>query len=854
MDIVRHLLIIYTAILFINIAISAILWAYAKAPLYRDVFFLWLTSILSLFVQGLFVQNDLVIILAFSSAFLINITLSNLISKISDIEIPWKLFGLVLLGSYPAAVALFLAGASFTLVALPVVLAVSLPAMFTASKMLVTKWNVTSISAKSLSIITCLLAVHNIDFAFLRPVESFAPIGFSIAVILIFCLSIFAPAVVLEVVTKKEATLKEVDRLKSTFFANISHEIRTPLTMILSPIESALQGDYGQKLDDEFLRALHRHALRLLNLINNLLDFSKLEAGRTTMTVRKVDVVRLLKTYVGTISSSFEAKRIKIDFVSLNRSVPLFVDIEKMDKIVMNLFSNALKFTEPGGMVNVRLRDDEERCYIEIEDTGIGIPKDKTGFIFDRFTQADSSSTRKYEGTGIGLALAKEYVELHGGSISVESRYIEQYPERHGTTFEVMIPKGTKHLEDLENYRFIEDTEVSDSVLDHKFIGVEGAERSARLSEEEERAAEDTAPGVDVLVVEDDPDLRSFLRKLLEAHYTVLTAANGEEGLSKAKRSLPQVVLTDVMMPVMTGHEMTRLMKADDTLKAIPILMLTAKAEIVHKLEGLEYGADDYLTKPFNSKELLARVRSLLRLKQTQNELVDLNRNLAAKVQEQVMQMERLGKLKRFFSPQLVEMIIDGKAEDPLQVHRREITVVFLDLRGFTAFSETAEPEDVMDVLHEYHSEMGKLILAHEGTLERFAGDGMMVFFNDPTPVENAEELAIRMALAMKSRMEELTVQWRERGLNLGIGFGLASGYATIGAIGFEGRWDYGAIGTVTNLAARLCGEAKSGQILIPQRFLGKIQDLVDTEVVGELTLRGFHRPVAAFNVQGLRN
>jgi class 3 adenylate cyclase len=211
--------------------------------------------------------------------------------------------------------------------------------------------------------------------------------------------------------------------------------------------------------------------------------------------------------------------------------------------------------------------------------------------------------------------------------------------------------------------------------------------------------------------------------------------------------------------------------------------------------------------------------------------------------------VERLSRLKRFFSPQLAEAIVTGGADDPLRTHRRDVAVVFLDLRGFTAFAETADPEEVMGVLREYHEAMGRLILAHEGTLERFTGDGMMVFFNDPAPVDNPAERAVRMAVAMREGVEALTDRWRKRGHDLGLGVGIAQGYATIGAIGFEGRWDYGAIGTVTNLAARLCGEAQAGQILLAARVVSEVEDLVEAEEVGALALKGFARPVRAFSL-----
>jgi adenylate cyclase len=227
---------------------------------------------------------------------------------------------------------------------------------------------------------------------------------------------------------------------------------------------------------------------------------------------------------------------------------------------------------------------------------------------------------------------------------------------------------------------------------------------------------------------------------------------------------------------------------------------------------------------------------------------------LGHRVQEQLAQLESLGRLKRFFSPQLAELIVAGGADDPLQTHRRQVTVVFLDLRGFTAFAETAEPEEVMAVLREYHAEMGKLVLAHEGTLERFTGDGMMIFFNDPVPVPNPAERAIRMAVAMREKVNDLSAGWRKRGYDLGLGVGIAEGYATIGAIGFEGRWDYGAIGTVTNLAARLCGEAKPGQILISPRLLPEVEQLLEIEEAGLLAVKGLARPVKALNIVRLRD
>jgi adenylate cyclase len=364
-----------------------------------------------------------------------------------------------------------------------------------------------------------------------------------------------------------------------------------------------------------------------------------------------------------------------------------------------------------------------------------------------------------------------------------------------------------------------------------------------------------------ILVVDDTPHNIRLLVDLLTAKgYEVITATSGQAALEQVEAERPDLVLLDVMMPGMDGYEVCAKLRENPANGVLPVVMVTALDPSQERIKGLEAGADDFLTKPVNKAELLARVRSLLRIKELYDtvqaqtaELTELNSTLEKRVQEQVSQLDRLGRLKRFFSPHLAELIVAGDAEDPLKSHRRQVTVVFLDLRGFTAFAETAEPEEVMSVLREYHAEMGKIIMAHEGTLERFAGDGMMIFFNDPMEVPNPQERAVRMAVAMRESVGGLVPRWRKRGYDLDFGVGIADGYATIGAIGFEGRWDYGAIGTVTNLAARLCGEAKPGQILISQKLLGTVEDLVEAEPIGELTLKGFRKSVTTYNVTGLK-
>ena len=339
-----------------------------------------------------------------------------------------------------------------------------------------------------------------------------------------------------------------------------------------------------------------------------------------------------------------------------------------------------------------------------------------------------------------------------------------------------------------------------------------------------------------ILIVDDTPANVHILQTRLAAHgYDIVTANDGEAALAAVTEMQPDLILLDVMMPKMDGFEVCRRLRADASLPFTPIILVTAKTDPKDIVAGLEAGGDEYLTKPVDQAALVARVKSMLRIKNLHDtvqglseERAEWNRTLEGRVEEQVGQLERLGRLKRFFSPQLAELIVAGGTDDPLKTHRREVTVVFLDLRGFTAFAETAEPEEVMGVLREYHAEMGKLILDHEGTLERFTGDGMMIFFNDPVPVANPEERAIRMADAMRARIRVLGAQWRRHGYDLDLGMGIAKGYATIGAIGFEGRRDYAAIGSVTNLAFRLCAEAAPGQILISQRIYAAVPDLVD--------------------------
>jgi adenylate cyclase len=357
-----------------------------------------------------------------------------------------------------------------------------------------------------------------------------------------------------------------------------------------------------------------------------------------------------------------------------------------------------------------------------------------------------------------------------------------------------------------------------------------------------------------ILVVDDVADNVEILRmRLTSLGYEVVVAEDGEQALARVRETLPDLILLDIMMPKIDGLEVVRRLKADASLPFIPVILVTAKASQKDIIAGLDAGGDDYLTKPIDHGALVARVRAMLRIKALHDEVQALNRGLETKVRDQVEELERVGRLRRFLAPQLAQAIVSAGDEKVLENHRREIVALFCDLRGFTGFSETAEPEDIMALLGEYHGAVGPLIRKYEGTLDRFTGDGMMVFFNDPLPCPDAPERAARLALEMRDAVAALGGGWSKRGHRLGFGIGMAQGYATLGRIGFEDRFDYTAIGAVINLAARLCAEATDGQILVSGRLASSIGDVAEIEDLGERQLRGMIRPAPIANLRGPR-
>ncbi len=395
-------------------------------------------------------------------------------------------------------------------------------------------------------------------------------------------------------------TLRHLDQMRSNFFANISHEFRTPLTLILGQVESVMSSDLATKEKGK-LQVANRNAKRLLTLINQLLDLSKLEAGSMALKAEQQNIVSFLKSSFYSFESLAETKNISLIFQSESNNISAAFDPDKMEKIVCNLFSNAIKFTAEKGEVNVSVKLlGFSNIEIRIKDTGIGIPEDRRKHIFDRFYQVDNSLTREHEGTGIGLALTKELVELHKGQISVESTL------GVGTEFIIILPLGD----------VLSDKKTRDNRTEDNFAFEDNLNNSESFTVDQQNDGLDLSTNTKqqeiILIVEDNHDVRSYIREQLEDKYKIIEMGNGEDGLHCAQIEIPDLIITDVMMPKMDGYQFTKKIRSDEKTSHIPIIMLTAKAGLNDKIEGLETGIDDYLTKPFSAKELKVRVSNLI--------------------------------------------------------------------------------------------------------------------------------------------------------------------------------------------------------------------------------------------------
>ncbi|MEA5571795.1 ATP-binding protein, partial [Calothrix sp. UHCC 0171] len=631
--------------------------------------------------------------------------------------------------------------------------------------------------------------------------------------------------------------LLELDKQKTEFFQNISHEFRTPITLIQGPLESAVASKEGLSYSQSTIAL--RNSRRLLRLVNQLLDLQRLDAGRMQPTFRPCDLV----DFVSQISESFrtycEKKGLKL-IDNLQECPTVYLDMEKFDKVVYNLLSNAMKFTPEGGTISITVESIGNKCLLQVKDTGIGILKEQIPHLFERFRQAEGSENRSYEGTGLGLALVKELVEIHGGNVTVESEYGK------GTTFNIWLSPGSNHLAP----ECVQDAPVE---LNKSRASVELADLELIESEDDGEFSTDfntqdaaVKTGHTVLVVDDNPDLRGYVSGILRDNgYHVYTARNGAEGFRTAQQVQPSLIVTDLMMPLVTGLEMIGMIRQEAKLKGIPIVLLTAKIDEETRISGTELGADAYLAKPFNDRELLAEVRNLLSLKENERRVLELNTYLTESV------------LQRFLPPALVQKAAGGDLVLDLRPEPRLITVLFSDIVGFTQLSNTLRSRKVAELLNEYLETMTRAVFNNGGTVDKFMGDAILALFGAPEELTPNEQVrrSINTARAMLRGLDELNRRWREQGIfdsdgRNGLQFrcGIHQGTAVVGMFGSAERADYTAIGPSVNIAARLQQAATPGSILISAAVADYLQD---EEIIkgSPLELKGVDETVLTFMV-----
>jgi signal transduction histidine kinase/class 3 adenylate cyclase len=626
--------------------------------------------------------------------------------------------------------------------------------------------------------------------------------------------------------------LRQLDRQKTEFFQNISHEFRTPLTLIVGPLEGVVQQNLPLPADECAL--VLRNSRRLLRLVNQLLDLQRLNAGRMQPTFRPCDFVDFVSQIVEAFRAYAEKKGIRLtaDLSDLRACAPIYLDLEKFDKVLYNLLSNAMKFTPVGQSITVVLRPLGDQCLLQVVDTGIGIRSDQVPHLFERFRQAEGSENRSYEGTGIGLSLVKDLVELHGGEITVDSVY------ERGTTMSIWLKTGDQHLPSDQVVQDQATVQTDRATIELADLDIELQDQVPDDVGEMFEPVVGVGTGMRVLVVDDNPDLRAYIAGILrQTGYQVFTAKNGAEGYQLAFAQRPQLIVTDLMMPQVTGLEMIQMIRNEPDLKGIPIILLTAKADEETHLEGMEHGADAYLSKPFNDRILLAEVRNLLSLKANEQKMADLNKYLTESV------------LGRFLPPALVARAAQGDLNLDLRPEPRLVTVLFSDIVGFTELSNTLRSRRMAEMLNDYLTAMTEAVFENGGTVDKFIGDAIMALFGAPEELTPNEQ--VRRAIATSRRMyqvlEGLNERWQAQGLPaLKFRCGIHQGTAVVGMFGGAGRSDYTAIGPCVNIAARLQTAAEPERILVS----AAVADYLDEDGItkGEpLQLKGVDETVLTF-------
>ncbi|MEH1875402.1 response regulator [Nostoc sp.] len=644
--------------------------------------------------------------------------------------------------------------------------------------------------------------------------------------------------------TRQQAErLLELDKQKTEFFQNISHEFRTPITLIQGPLESAVAAGEGLSYPQSAIAL--RNSRRLLRLVNQLLDLQRLNAGRMQPSFHPCDLAEFVSQIVESFRPYCEKKRLHL-VTQLDECSPVYLDTEKFDKVVYNLLSNAMKFTPEGGTIGVRLKSERDRCILQVQDTGIGIVKEQIPYLFERFRQAEGSANRSYEGSGLGLALVKELVELHGGQVTVESVYGQ------GTTFSLWLVTGNAHLpaqQVLETTTELNTSRASVELADLELVSTTDNIEDITINSSPSIDTQDSALKTQhsILVVDDNPDLRTYVSEIFRRNgYHVRTARNGSEGHAIAKEIIPSLIVTDLMMPLVSGLEMIQMIRQEEKLKGIPIILLTAKADEETRIEGTEHGADAYLAKPFNDRELLAEVRNLLALKENERRIVELNTYLTESV------------LKRFLPAVLVQKAATGDLTLDLRPEPRLITVLFSDIVGFTQLSNTLRSRRVAELLNEYLEAMTKVVFGNGGTVDKFMGDGILALYGAPEELTPNEQVrrAINTARAMHRSLAELNQRWRNQGVfdgdrlnSVQFRCGIHQGTAVVGMFGSAERADYTAIGPSVNIAARLQAAAVPGTILVSAAVADYLQEEEITKG-SPLELKGVDETVLTFAVK----
>jgi adenylate cyclase len=641
--------------------------------------------------------------------------------------------------------------------------------------------------------------------------------------------------------TRQQAErLLELDRQKTEFFQNISHEFRTPLTLMMGPLESAV----AQKSDLPYQQAVIalRNTRRLLRLVNQLLDIQRIDAGKMQASFRPCDVVVMVGQIVESFRPYCDKKGLRL-VTEFHSSPKVYLDPERFDKVIYNLLSNAMKFTDNGGAIAIKVEPAGDHVRLQIKDTGIGIRTEQIPHLFQRFRQAEGSVNRSYEGSGLGLALVKELVELHGGQISVESIY------GAGTTFTVWLQTGTAHLpldQVIEVPTQIQASRAAVELADLEVLESpeEGENNLKNIVGEISPYASTNSTAPTILVVDDNPDLRTYVSGVLRSSgFQVLIARHGAEGLSITIERHPDLIVTDLMMPILSGLDMIRRIRDLPEIKAIPIILLTAKVDEDTRIEGTEQGADIYLAKPFNDRELLAAVRNLLALKANEQKLSELNKYLTESV------------LKRFLPPSLVNKAATGELSLDLRPEPKLVTILFSDIVGFTQLSNTLRSRRVAELLNEYLDYMTRAVFTNGGTVDKFMGDAVLAMYGAPeelTPNEQVKR-AIGTARQMHRYLNELNQRWREQGIpEIQFRCGIHQGTAVVGMFGSSERADYTAIGPTVNIASRLQALAEPNSILVS----AAVADYLDEAEITKgspLQLKGVDETVLTFVVDKQR-